>query len=82
MGQEFTGGWPISGILGQAALNQGPHLGRQLIEVRLPMDDTVYQRVGRPGAERPLSRGGKGEYRTQAEYVALRPDLIPDGLLR
>jgi hypothetical protein len=82
MGQEFSGGWPVSGILGQAALHQGPHLGRQFIKARLPMDDTVDQRMGRPGAERALARGGKGEHRAKAEYVAWRSDLMSLGLLR
>jgi hypothetical protein len=59
MCQEFGGGWPVSGILGQAALDHGPHQVRQVIKARLPVDDTVDQRVGPPGAERARSRGGK-----------------------
>ena len=71
----------LPGVLGQAALDQRPHLGRYPVQAGGAVDHAVQQRRRCPGAERALARGGEGEDGPQAEDVARRPDFETGGLL-
>ena len=76
-----AGGGTQARVLGQAPLDQRPHLGGDVLEVSRPADHALEHRGRLPGAERLAARGGEGEHRTQAEHVAERPHLLPLGLL-
>jgi hypothetical protein len=81
LGEQAVGGRPLTGVLGQAALDQRPHFGRHLIKAGGAVDHAVQQRHCRPAAERAHTRGREGEDGPQVEYVARRPDVKTHGLL-
>jgi hypothetical protein len=81
LGEQAVGGGPLAGVLGQAALDQPPYFGRHLVKAGGAVDHAVQQRGRGPGAERALARGGEGEDRPEAEYVARRPDFKAGRLL-
>ena len=45
--------WAVAGVLGEAALHQRPHLGRDLIQAGAAMHHAVQQRGRGPGADGP-----------------------------
>ena len=80
-GKQAGGGGPLTGVLGQAALDQWPHFGRYPVQAGGAMDHAVQQRRRGPGAERALARGCEGEDGPQAKDVAWRTDFKTGGLL-
>jgi hypothetical protein len=80
LGQELLGAGPLLRVLGQAPLDQRPESGGQATDIRRSENYPVQQRVAGPGAERPLTGGGEGKHRAQAEHIAGRADPVASGL--
>jgi hypothetical protein len=73
---------PAIRLLVQAAVHQEPQFTRQPAHVSGVVDQPVHEQGARPGPERPLSASRVHQHRTQAEDVARRPRVLPQGLLR
>ena len=82
LGEQAVGGGPLAGVLGQAALDQGPDLRRQPGEIGLAVDHPVQQRRAGARAERALTGGREREHRAEAEHVAGQADRASVGLFR
>ena len=80
LGQELICAGPLLWVLGQAPLDQRPESGGQATDIRRSENYPVQQCGAGPGAERPLTGGGEGKHRAQAEHVAGRADPVASGL--
>ena len=80
LGQQLPCAGPLLWVLGQAPLDQRPELDGKATDVRRSENYPVQQCGAERGAERPLTGGGEGKHRAQAEHIAGRADPVASGL--
>lgn len=73
---------PITRLPSQTAPHQRPQPIWHPTHIRRAIHQPVHEQRIRPHPERPLSASRVHQHRTQAEDVARRPDVLPQGLLR
>ena len=80
LGQQLPCAGPLLWVFGQAPLDQRPELDGKATDVRRSENYPVQQCGAERGAERPLTGGGEGKHRAQAEHIAGRADPVASGL--